>query len=152
MNRAKWIALGALAIGTLDIAYAIGFWGLKGTSPARILQSVAAGVQGRAAFSGGARSAALGLVLHYFIAFMIVLVYWMMSQRIAILSERPLICGAIYGLFVYAFMNYVVIPLSATSRGRFNLTWVVCSILVHAFLVGMPAGVFARRANLSRIS
>src|SRR5688572_17674846 len=103
MNRTKWILLGALVVGTLDIAYAIGFWALKGTSPSRILQSVAAGVQGRAAFSGGARSAALGLVLHFFIAFMIVLVYWMLSQRIGVLSEHPLICGAIYGLAVYAF-------------------------------------------------
>jgi hypothetical protein len=47
----------------------------------------------------------------------------------------------------------VVVPLSAApGGGRFNATWVICSIIVHAFLVGMPAGVFARRANLSRIT
>ena len=50
---------GGFAAGLLDIVNAIVFWRLySGTSATRILQSVAAGVQGKAAFAGGATSAA----------------------------------------------------------------------------------------------
>jgi hypothetical protein len=43
-------------------------------------------------------------------------------------------------------MNYIVIPLSATTRPRFLLSWVVWSLIVHAFLIGVPAAFFARAA------
>jgi len=43
--------------------------------PIRIFQS-ASGLLGRAAFSGGLRTAILGGALHYFIAFMIVVPYF----------------------------------------------------------------------------
>ena len=87
-----------------------------------------------------------GAFLHSFIVLMIVLVYWRARRWAAVLIERPYLSGAIYGLLVYAVMNYVVIPLSATSRPRFLLSWVVCSIVVHALFVGIPAALAARRA------
>ena len=69
MQRALgWMLLGGLCAGTLDILFATGFWALRGVAPQRILQSVAAGVLGKASFGGGAASAALGLGLHYLIA------------------------------------------------------------------------------------
>jgi uncharacterized membrane protein YagU involved in acid resistance len=148
VKRAAWIAAGALVIGTLDAAYAIIFWGMRGVAPIRIFQSIAAGLLGRsAAMSGGLRTEALGLALHYFISLGIVVVYWIASRYLPLLTQRPILYGAIYGVLVYLFMNYVVIPLSATSRSRFLLSWVVCSVIVHAFLIGVPAALFARRAS-----
>jgi uncharacterized membrane protein YagU involved in acid resistance len=148
MKRAAWIVAGALAIGTIDAAYAIIFWGMRGVAPIRIFQSIAAGLLGRnAAMSGGLRTEALGLALHYFISLGIVVVYWIASRSLPLLTQRPILCGAIYGVLVYLFMNYVVIPLSATSRSRFLLSWVVCSVIVHAFLIGVPAALFARKAS-----
>ena len=48
------LALGALAVGTLDLLDAFVFFGLRnGTPPSRILQSIAAGLLGRASFSLG---------------------------------------------------------------------------------------------------
>ena len=113
------VLAGALVVGSLDILYAIVFWSIRaGATPTRIFQSVAAGILGRdAARNGGIDSAILGAFLHYFIAFAIVFVYWLASRRLAVLTERPWLCGAIYGLGVYAFMNYVVIPLSAIGVG-----------------------------------
>ena len=147
MKRAAWIVAGALVIGTIDAAYAIIFWGMRGVAPIRIFQSIAAGLYGKASFSGGIRTEAIGFGLHYFIAFGIVLVYWLASRFLPMLTQRPIACGAIYGILVYLFMNYVVIPLSATSRSRFLLSWVVCSVIVHAFLIGVPAALFARKAS-----
>jgi len=140
------ILLGAIVVGTLDILFAIVFWYPRGVAPARIFQSIAAGLYGRAAFSGGTRTVVIGAALHYFIALSIVLVYWLASRRYEVLVRRPILGGSIYGVLVYVVMNYVVIPLSATQRSGFLLWWVVSSVLVHAFLIGVPAALFARAA------
>ena len=53
----RWLIIGALVAGTLDILYAIGFsYARSGVAPSRILKSVAAGAFGGAAFEGGAPS------------------------------------------------------------------------------------------------
>jgi hypothetical protein len=144
------ILLGGLVVGSLDIAYAIAFWAVaRGTSPVRILQSVAAGLLGTEAFRGGMRTAFLGAVLHFTIALTIVAVYWLASRLWPALAQRPFLWGSLYGLGVYGVMNYVVIPLSAASRGRFFLPWVALSLIVHALLVGIPAALFARMAGSS---
>ena len=140
------IVLGAIVVGTLDILFAIGFWYPKGVAPSRIFQSIAAGLYGRASFAGGTRTVVIGALLHYFIALCIVLVYWLASRRYDVLIRRPILCGSVYGVLVYAVMNYVVIPLSATQRSAFLLSWVVSSVLVHAFLIGVPAALFAKAA------
>ena len=71
------IAYGGLAVGVLDITDAILFWWLRnGVSPTRILQSVASGLLGAAAFEGGTKTALLGLLLHFLIAFIVVVVYY----------------------------------------------------------------------------
>jgi hypothetical protein len=62
------------------------------------------------------------------------------------------ICGIIYGIGVYIVMNYVVIPLSNAARPKtFNLLWVSCSVVVHMFLIGLPAALFARTARQERV-
>ena len=144
-RTAATLLLGALVIGTLDIVYAMIFWHFKaGVPPTRIFQSVAAGIYGKAAFGGGGRTAAIGAALHYLISLCIVLVYWLASKRFRILTERPFLYGSIYGVVVYFVMNYVVIPLSATQRGKFLFSWVALTIIVHAVLIGVPAALTAR--------
>jgi hypothetical protein len=146
-RTAAILLVGALVIGTLDIVYAMVFWHFKAAvAPTRIFQSVAAGIYGKASFTGGARTAAIGAALHYFISLCIVLVYWLASKRFRSLTERPIVYGAIYGVVVYFVMNYVVIPLSATQRGKFLFSWVALTIIVHAFLIGVPAALTARAA------
>ena len=136
---------GALIVGTLDILFAIGFWWGK-VPPPRIFQSVAAGLLGRKAYDGGNDTVILGAALHYLIAFCIVFVYWLASRAWEALIETPLFFGAMYGLVVYGVMNYVVIPLSATGRGSSLPLWIVASVIVHMFLVGVPAALAARYA------
>jgi len=49
------ILLGGLIAGTTDITYAFIFYSLRGTSPVRILQSVASGAFGAKAFTAALR-------------------------------------------------------------------------------------------------
>ena len=135
-----------LVAGTLDIVYATSFWGLKGVPAQRIGQSIAAGVLGKDAFGGGNATAALGLVLHYFIATMMAAAYALVARRWPALVARPVRYGLLYGLLLYALMTYVVVPLSAApGGGAANTLWIVCSIVAHALLVGLPIALIVRR-------
>jgi hypothetical protein len=140
---------GGLVAGTLDIIYACVFWALKAGTPAeRIFQSVARGVLGPAAFRGGAATAALGLFLHFFIAITMSVTYYVVARRWTALVKRPLIFGAAYGLVLYGVMNYIVIPLSAArGGGSGGALWIILSIVVHMFLIGVPIALFAKRAT-----
>jgi len=146
-RTATILLLATLFIGTCDILFAIIFWRSRGVTPMRIFQSISAGLYGKAAFTGGLRTAEVGAGLHYFISFCIALVYYLASRTFRPLMRRPTIYGSIYGVLVYLVMNYIVIPLSATKRGPFQFSWVAWSIVVHAFLIGVPAA-FAARAAL----
>jgi hypothetical protein len=144
----RWIALGGLACGTLDLLFACTFWGaLRDVAPARILQSIGAGVQGKAAFEGGAGSATLGAACHYFIATMMVSAYYLASSRMRVLIEHPVRYGLLYGLVLYGVMTYVVVPLSnAPQPTKVYLPWMVASIIMHA-VFGVICAWFARKAR-----
>jgi uncharacterized membrane protein len=144
----QWIVVGGLAFGTLDLLFASTFWGaLRDVAPARILQSIAAGVQGKAAFEGGAGSALLGAVCHYFIATMMVSAYYLASGRMRGLIEHPVRYGLLYGLVLYGVMTYVVVPLSnAPQPTKVYLPWMVASIIMHA-VFGVICAWFARKAH-----
>jgi hypothetical protein len=144
-----WVLLGGLCAGTLDILFATGFWALRGVAPQRILQSVAAGVLGKASFSGGSASAMLGLCLHYLIAIAMAAAYAMAARDVTALLQRPWRYGALYGLALFALMSFVVVPLSAAPRsGAPQPLWIVSSVVAHIVLVGWPCAWFARRAWL----
>jgi uncharacterized membrane protein YagU involved in acid resistance len=144
----RFVLAGGIVAGTLDIVYACLFWGLRsGSPPRRILQSVAAGLLGKASFQGGLRTAALGLGLHYFIALSMAVAYYLVARRWPLLWQRAALCGAAYGLLLYGVMNYVVVPLSAAGGpGSRNPLWVGLSIVVHVGLIGVPIALFTRRA------
>ena len=67
----------------------------------------------------------------------------------AVLRERPVLCGTLYGIGVYLFMNLVVLPLSNAGRGAFVLPVVINGLRIHMFGVGLPAALLAARANRS---
>jgi uncharacterized membrane protein YagU involved in acid resistance len=139
------ILYGTLVVGTLDALDAIVFFGLRsGVTPGRIFESIAAGIYGRAASRMGLHSIGLGILLHYFIAFLIVAIFYALSRAIPFMRRQTVIAGIVYGVAAYFVMNDVVIPLSATSRGPFVLPVFVNGILIHAFGVGLPSAWFAR--------
>jgi hypothetical protein len=142
------IVLGGLIAGAFDITYATVFsYFRSGVSPVRILQSVASGLLGSAAFEGGAPTAALGLVLHFVIALIFAAIYALASRYLPVLIRRPVLAGSVYGAGIYAFMNLVVLPLSRFPRKvSFPLPVLVTGLLVHMFLIGVPIALAARRA------
>jgi hypothetical protein len=147
----KAFVYGGLAVGVLDILDAFIFFGLRGAAPIRILQSIASGLLGRSAFQGGMATAALGLFLHFVIAFGIVATYFAAARFVPLLTRRPFFFGPLYGLVAYWVMNFIVLPLSAAASGGSPPTAVLANgLLIHAFGVGLPSALAARAAFGSR--
>lgn len=141
------LVVGTLAVGVLDILDAFIFFGLRGAKPIGILQSIASGVLGRAAYQGGMRTALLGLLLHFVIAFGVVATYLVATRLLPALNQRPWVYGLLYGLAVYAVMNLIVVPMSAAvlGSGPTPLVVRVNGLLIHMFGVGLPAALVAAR-------
>lgn len=146
-GSSRAILYGTLVVGVLDALDAVVFFGLRGVRPIRIFQSIAAGVLGRAAFQGGLATAVLGACLHFFIAFVVVLTFYLASRRAPVLTRYAVVSGLLYGLVVYVVMNFVVVPLSAASAAPPPVPVLVNGLLIHAFGVGLPTALFVRAAG-----
>ena len=151
LTQTKALLYGTLAVGILDILDAFVFFGIRGARPIRILQSIAAGLLGKEAFNGGWGTAALGLALHFFIAFVIVVVFLAASRLLPVLTRHAVAAGLIYGIAAYLVMTFVVVPASAAGGGGAP-AWPVAinGVLIHMFGVGLPASLAARAAARAR--
>jgi len=145
--RKRALLFGALTVGTLDLLDALIFFTARGAQPIRIVQAIASGLLGPAAFQGGLRTAILGVCLHYFIAFSIVATFILASWRWPDLRRRPFLWGPVYGVGVYLVMNLIVVPLSAAIPGHKTLVVIVNGLLIHIFGVGLPSALFARAGS-----
>ena len=148
------IAVGGLASGTLDISAAIAQYALRGVPATRILQSVAAGLLGRAAYAGGAATAGLGLALHFVIAFTAAAVFYAASRRMPLLLKHAIPAGLFYGVAVFFVMNRVVVPMSRFpgGGGAFDLRSAIPQIAIHMLFVGLPIALATRHFAGSAIT
>jgi len=141
------VLIAGLTAGALDITAACGFYGLRGVSPIRILQSVASGLLGSAAFTGGVPVVVLGAFLHFFIALVAAAVFYLVSRRLTFLVRQPVVSGMWYGVAVYLFMNHVVLPLSAVAKRPFDLGTALIMVVIHIVCVGLPIALIIRRSS-----
>ena len=150
MNKPKTfqaIFWGGLVAGTLDITAACVYsWLRANVRPVRVFQSVASGLLGPPAYTGGTKTAVLGLALHFLIATTATAVFYFASRRLRFMIERPVTWGLVYGVLVYLFMNFVVLPLSALQqRAAPPLSSRVINMLIIMFCVGLPISLIVRR-------
>ena len=136
---------GGLLAGVLDLTYALVMPAMRGRSPIRVLYAIASGLLGTKASEGGLGTAALGVVLHFVIAFGAATVFYLASRKIAFLLRHAVVSGLLFGIAVYAVMQLVVLPLSAFP---FELSYpprvLIPGLLVHMFLVGLPISLLVR--------
>jgi hypothetical protein len=139
-----------IALGDALFATAVWFeWSAKGVT--RMFQSIAVGVLGKASYEGGAATALLGAGLHAGMAIAFVLICVALGFRFRLLVEKPVMAGLLYGVGLYAAMNFVVMPLSrvGASPSLNHLGTMTMSVLAH-MLFGVLCAVFARRARRMR--
>ena len=154
-NSSRWsigktILVAGLIAGTIDITDAIVVTHFRGGSPMRMLRFIASGLHGPDVVqSGGTPMSALGLLFHYCIAAGWATLYVLASTRIAALLRRPVVCGLIYGGFVWVMMNYVVLPFSRVRPGPgFQMNWILFnSVGIILLGVGLPIALIAARGR-----
>ena len=143
------IALGGLIIGTADaIIYHVLVTSVLGGNPLiSVYQYIASGALGESAFAGGIATALLGVLLHFFIAFVVAGVFILSANRISLLSRNPIVGSLLYGFGVFIVMNMIVTPLSAAPALPAPTTpQLIVTILDHILVVGLPLGILVQRS------
>ena len=138
---------GGLIAGLLDATDGVIAFGFQGMNPIQVLQYIASGALGPAAFNGGLPTALLGMGFHFLIAFTVAGIYYAASRKIPALTQNPILWGLSYGVAVYLVMNYGVLPFSATPKTALSLPLFLNGIIGHALFVGLPIALYARRAT-----
>jgi hypothetical protein len=142
------VLVGGTIAGALDILFAILFAGYSGMAAARLLQTVASGALGNAAFSGGIPTAALGLALHFALSYLWAAVFLLAVWVAPAVVYRPAVSGIAFGVVVFLAMRLVVLPLSAFPFPvTFKPLGGTLDLMSHMFLFGVPIAVAASKTR-----
>jgi len=140
------ILLAWLLAGTLDITTAIVYYiGASAAGAERLLQGIASGVLGAEAFTGGAATAALGLLLHYLIALIWTLVLFAALRVVTLLRRHLVLTGIAYGVVVWFAMNLIVLPLSRVRRAPIHPGPAIVAAVILVFCIGLPISLLVGR-------
>lgn len=142
------IAWAGLICGVLDIACTLILSRLGGIRPMRLLQAITSGLVGQKSFEGGGATAAIGLGIHFLIAFTAAGIYYAGSREFSGWNQHAVLCGLLYGIVLHLFMTSVVLPLSALRR-PFSAKAFVTQWIVHMFFVGLPIALVVRYFSLA---
>lgn len=142
------IVYGGLTAGLLDACDACVFFGSRGASPTQIARHVASGLLGASAFTGGAATIALGVVLHFTVALAIATTFFLISRQWSALVAHPVLGGLGFGVVAYFVMGHVVLPLSRVP-GTAPFSWpsFANGVIGHAVLIGLPIALWAARST-----
>lgn len=145
----KSIFTAGVIAGILDLGLAITYFTLRGWPVDAVPHAIASGLIGTRAFQDGIAITVLGVAIHFSIAFTVAAVYYAFSRAVAFANRHPVLMGTAYGLAVFAFMQYVVLPLSAEPHYGHTTAWMVANVLSHIFFIGITIALitsrFARR-------
>lgn len=139
---------GGLIIGMLHLIIQSWFvYSLLEKNPfISVLQYVASGAMGNAAFAGGPATALLGLVFDFIMTTIMAGVFILSSGRIPLLRSDVIPGSLLYGFGVFIVMNFIVLPLSAAPALPAPSTPLFIEmILEHVVLIGLPLGILMQR-------
>jgi hypothetical protein len=108
------------------------------------LQGIATGLLGAKSYQGGMAAAGLGLAIHFFIALLVVTVFYLASRKLSYLTTHAFVCGVFYGIAVYLVMYWIVLP-SVFPTFRHRTSNELIELAIHICLIGLPAAFILRR-------
>ena len=139
------VAAGTIATALLDASDGvIYFWLTARMNPIQVLQYIASGAFGSAAYSGGLATAFAGLVFHFLISLIAVSVFAVLYLHSRIVRDHAPAAGLAYGAAVWCVMNLVALPLSAVTPSALSVLAVIHGVIGHALFVGLPAALAMR--------
>ena len=143
-RNAKILQAG-LIVGTLDILSAFIYYYIKSgkTNFLVIFKFIASGIFGKDAGAGGAGMILAGFILHYAIAFSFTVFFFWLYPKVNVMSKNRIVTGVVYGLFVWALMNGVVVPLSNTVHRPFKIEGALINMGILIVCIGLPLSFMA---------
>jgi hypothetical protein len=141
------IILSGLLVGTLDISAAfIDVYIATGRGPEAVCKYIASGVFGNDAFTGGSGMIVWGLIFHFIIAFSFTIFFFFLYRNMKFIRRYPLPSAILYGIFMWAITNRVVVPLSNTPPGGpFNIWKALKAMTILTVLISLPLTIIARK-------
>ncbi len=139
----KNILFAGLIAGTLDISAAILL--LANGKAVGTLKYIASGVFGKDAFTGGNEMVAWGAFFHYLIAMSFAAFYFLIYPRLSFLRQNKWVNALIYGLFVWATMNLLVVPITHITQNSFNWVSALKNMAILVVCIGLPISLLADR-------
>jgi len=151
--RSKPIVMATLVAGTLDLASAVIIALLGAKSVQGMLQGVASGPFGGWPKANGWIGAAAGVGVHFAIMTVMVAAFALViGPRLPRLAERRLPYGIGYGVLLYLFMYWIVLPTRFPGAGAASkgLSGILLPLGVHILLVGIPIVWIVGKASAPR--
>lgn len=133
----------ALIAGTLDGLAAVIFLGKMNFIG--VFQYIASAILGKEAYQGGIKTALFGLALHYFIAFSFTVFFAFISNRTLVLRKNILLSAVTYGLFVWAVMNLLIVPLTKIPAAPFHYERAILNAVILIFCIATPISYLTAR-------
>ena len=143
----RGILMGTVIAGVLDATFAVivDVVILRAFSLLAVLQWIASGAIGNAAFNGGIATAALGVAIHFALAAFFTTAYWIASRQIGALRTHAVPIGILYGAAIWIVMDLIVLPHSGVPKAAFDPGVFTAFLLDHAFFVGLPIALSIKR-------
>jgi hypothetical protein len=147
------VLLAGIIVGTLDICAAMLQFFLKtGKDPFIVPKFVASGVFGSAAMKGGATMIAWGFLFHYIIAMSFTIFFFWLCSKLPSLLQNRLLTGIGYGIFTWAVMRFLVVPLSLTNKQPTTLSGTLIAMLILIVCIGIPLAYMAASFRKQKVS
>ena len=139
--------LGGVVAGVLDAGDGVIFnYIANHLNPIQVLQYIASGFFGSRSFDMGLLSAAIGAGAHFFIAFVLAIIYVTATRIAPIMNRHAVLLGPLYGAAVFLTMNFVVLKFTNTVETPVTTAFLVNGLVGHALLVGLPIALCARKS------
>lgn len=139
------VLLTALFAGTTDLLAAYANQFIKtGKFADKMLYYIAGGALSlKTSMQGGFAIGFLGLMIHYFLAFVYTLAFFLMLPKVKLLSFNKYIVGFLYGVLVGTFMTFVVLPLTRLPHSPFQLQGAIEGWVILGIFLGLPISLSA---------
>jgi hypothetical protein len=114
-----------------------------GSTVTRLFQGVAATLLGREALDGGTSTAAVGVLMHFGVAFgwsavfLFLVMRWFWSRRLLASRYGAIKVASLYGPFIWMVMSLAVIPSLVGRFPAINVRWWI-QLLGHIPFVALP--------------
>ena len=144
-NPLKAILAAWLLAGTLDISSAfISVYLHSGKNPLLVGNYIASAIFGKTdAYAGGTSMVILGILLHYIIAFIFTIIFFLLYPKIYAVLKNKFVAAVLYGLFVWIVMNLVVVPLTRIGWHGIKLQNAVENIIILMIAIGLPVSLIS---------